>query len=128
MVMSKKIKSNALEYLQFSNLNFDYMLASKLANNYFSNQENFVKNYINIGVLNSARSFIVKDSDLKFSIKKSMNIPNKKFIISFFDTSAGYAGMVNFKGYNKFLQSINFVSTIYPEFVFVLKTKSNYEL
>ena len=121
-IVGKKIKKNFTEYIQYSNLIFDYLLSSDFSNNWFEYQQNKIGSYVSIGSINSDRILFIK-KNLKNTLRDKLNISKNKILISFFDHSCGYMGMADAKSYKDFLLSIKKLIEQFPEYLFLFKSK-----
>lgn len=94
----QKKRPDSLMDSVFSFMVYDRMIASKITNNYFQRNSNFIKNYIDVGILPSDHAFKIKnDINLRRTIKEELGIPEKMRVIGFFDVSMGREHIFTFQ-------------------------------
>lgn len=103
----RKTPNNGVETYDYTYLLFDKSCSDKLSDEWLrTTEKNYhnIKEYSNIGSLFSDIVFEVKKNH-KDEIKKQLNIPGNKTIISFFDGTVGHNGTINYKEEELLLES-----------------------
>jgi hypothetical protein len=88
----------------YSCLAYDEMISSRMSNDYFTKNINFIGKYIDCGVLRSDIVFRTrKDVHLKARLRKKLGVPPGMTVIGFFDTKMGATGIFSsHEGVNMF--------------------------
>ena len=111
-----RLKNNNLpDNLQYSYLNYDYLISDKFSKKFFTHEKNYFKKFLNFGNLNF--NFL---RSLKY---KKNNFKNKKILI-FYDNSYGFNGICTTKEYIQYLKFILNFMTKNDKIYFFLKIKS----
>jgi hypothetical protein len=96
----KKFNDYAIAY--YSLLCFDVMISNRMSNNFFKENSNLIKKYVDCGIFHSDIIYRVKhDPYLKMKIRRELRIPEGRTVIGFFDTIIGGINGVynNYEGY-----------------------------
>ena len=111
-----RLKNNNIpDNLQYSYLNYDYLISDKFSKQFFIHEKNYFKKCFHFGNLNF--NFL---RSLKY---KKYNFKNKKIII-FYDNSYGFNGVCTTKQYTEYLKFIlNFMKRN-EKIYFFLKIKN----
>tara|TARA_B100001564_G_C20668503_1_gene684923 strand:+ start:1723 stop:3534 length:1812 start_codon:yes stop_codon:yes gene_type:complete len=119
-------KINYSEIHEYTHIMYDVFIGSNFAINYMKAFDSSIGEYIEVDpilsdiVINKSN----QDSKVKFLKNISYPTPNDEIkVISFLDTSHGEKGVLNYEAYGLFLSSINKLSSLYPEYLYLLKTK-----
>ena len=80
----------------YSFMIYDKLVTTRMSVEYFKKNNNFIREYVENGILRSDLIFKVKNNGpLKEEIKNKLKIPKDKIIIGFFDTAIGRMGIMN---------------------------------
>ena len=100
---------------------FDNIISNKISNKWLKEQNNDIKNYY--GNIPYKSNLIIDRSIKKKSIRKTNNLNSDSLLISCFDTTTGYRGVLNYDAYYKYLNDLIKLSFDYGSYKFCLKTK-----
>jgi len=118
------------EMHDYTHMMYDVFISSKFSINYVKSFDSNIKKYIEIDPVMS--DIIIENSNQNFKKKilkkvSRMRLNDQSKVISFFDTPFGGDGVLNSTSYGLFLNGIYNSSKLYPEYVFLLKTKKSVE-
>jgi len=124
-IIDKKIEKEKSDCEDYSFMIFDNLFSTKISNNWIKGLQNSVQNYHN--VLPYAVSYIKKIKQSKKILMKDKLAIKKNKVISCFDHSLGFGGMMNFNSYYQFWFDLNRLNKMFSEFTFIIKTKKHFD-
>ena len=124
-VYRRNMNTHADSYFSF--MIYDAMISSYMSNEYFKRNNNFIKKYINNGIIGSDIIFQMKhDKKAGTAMKEKLGLPSNKIIIGFFDTSIGRRGMfTNHEGL-KMLNDIYRLLESSEEYFIIFRSRAHY--
>lgn len=125
-MLRKDVINNQRSYsYDFMHIIADYFISSKFTFDWISEQEHKIKNFLALGPCFTES---IRDSHKKAKIiKSSLNINDNKTIISFFDNTVGYRGVLTEQAYKSLLISIKKYSIINTDKIIIFKSKFNFD-
>jgi len=87
--------------LHYGYMLYDEMVSSRVSNEFFSKNNNFIDKYIDCGIIRADRIFELNNNpEKKHRRRQELGIPGQKTIIGFFDTDIGHmSAFDNEQGY-----------------------------
>ena len=119
-------KINFSEIHEYTHIMYDIFIGSNFAINYMKAFDSSIGEYIEVDPILSDIVINKSNQDFKVKFLKDISYPianDEIKVISFLDTSHGEKGVLNYEAYGLFLSSINKLSSLYPEYLYLLKTK-----
>ena len=121
----KNIKEPEVSHCHdYTYMDYDIVISSKVSNEWFSTLQNNIKEYINLGPISS--DLIIKASNNKDDLLKKIGIIDYKKIISFVDSPTGLYSITNHSSYKIFLEALLKLADINIQNYYLLKTKHSY--
>ena len=122
-VVDKLIEEGKSSCHDYTHMISDYVVSSKLSNQWLSTHENNIGSYKNIGPLFS--DLIHKSRLNKKDIINYLEIPSNSSIISFFDHTVGHIGVLTISAYIAFLDSMVNLASKNTDKYFLFKSKKS---
>ena len=123
LVVDKLIEEGKSSCHDYTHMISDYVVSSKLSNQWLSTHENNIGSYKNIGPLFS--DLIHKSRLNKKDIINYLEIPSNSSIISFFDHTVGHIGVLTISAYIAFLDSMVNLASKNTDKYFLFKSKKS---
>jgi len=124
-LIKKLIRQDKSSCHDYTHIISDYVVSSKLSNQWLATHENDVGVYKNIGPLFS--DLIHESRIQKSSIKKNLGLSKNSFAISFFDHTVGHKGVFTISAYKAFLESMVDLAGKNSDKYFLFKSKKSLE-
>jgi polysaccharide biosynthesis PFTS motif protein len=100
---------------------FDQIMSSQISNKWFATLQNDIRHYISEPPIMSSQ--VTHKLVLRNSIRKTVGIDNNTILVTCFDHTTGYNGVLNYKAYYKFWDDMYKLQTQFPNHLFCIKTK-----
>jgi polysaccharide biosynthesis PFTS motif protein len=122
--LTREVDSNKSNCHDYTHMISSSVIAPKEANDWFRTLENNIEEYVDLGPILS--DCISDLSNQKEEIRKQMSIPKNTKVVSFFDGTVGWMGVLTHENYNAILDSIISLSKKNQDVFFIFKSKKNF--
>ena len=124
-IIAEKKDAQISDCLDYTNLIFDQLSSNKVSHHWFSMLQNDIGENIDSGVMLSDAVHWVRNYR-KEDIYQRIQFPKNKILISFFDHTVGWNGMLNFNAYKQLLKSALQILDLRDEYFIAYKSKKPY--
>jgi len=117
-IVKEAIQENLSTCLDYNHMNYDLLISSPPSIRWLKSQDSNILNYEYLGPFFSQKKSAKKNTSILSQTKT-------RKIITFFDVSVGFKGVLSYKNYEKFLKGIELITQTYGEFLIIYKAKKN---
>lgn len=119
--ITKRVDHNKSMCHDYTHMIVDNVMSSRISNNWLKTLENNVGHYITLGPIFS--DLVSSAFGNKREICDKIKINHNSKIISFFDHTVGYSGVMTFKAFRRFIDGILMLAKENPDIYFLFKSK-----
>ena len=120
-IIDQKVDPEKSDCSDYTYMMFDQIKSSQISNKWFATLQNDIKYFISQPPIMS--SLVTQNLVLRDSIRKKNRIDNKVILVTCFDHTTGFGGVLNYEAYYKFWDDMFMLQLEFPNHLFCIKTK-----
>ena len=104
---------------------FDQVISSNISNKWIASLQNDIKYFIEKNPIGS--TIAIKKLGLRKKLRKNIHIDDTRILVSCFDHTTGFGGMLNYAAYYRSWYDLFVLQEQNPDHLFCIKTKKNWD-